>query len=1549
MRRSSRNSTSMRASAASALADLAARKASGTTRTADYEVDEADDVFEKVDEQTYAAIAAQRRKEARDFIATGDDDQADEDGGAAMEVEFEMEDDFSVMNQDRDRKRKRTSAPRLSNRSIAPTKRVSSSFFNSFHAAPKANIVEEAEDGANGVIDTSMLDAEHAKEFSTRKAARRKRKMAVQRSVGDLLFDDPNIAPTDDPSQIPIPAAPPVLLDPENDYAAPPPSVKPVSTALQPVPSPSKPPVIPSPTPKVEPVSNPILEDSLDADVLMAAADAAVNRRGPTSAPSVPRLMPYVVPPSNQATSVFPTIPANAPLARDNAGNIMMFWTDAHDIRVNGGQHLYIFGKVPVHHLDSGVFASICVHVQGMERIMYVLPRKKRLDDKRKPTLEPVKVVPDVHAEVTSALLGKSVGKATSLGGLRSGSNLPTAIKAKKVMRSCPFADDFAPREPTEYLKVKIPYSNMNKLQPDSSGSTYSRVFGTRTSASEAFCMKRKLKGPAWISLSNATPLQNNVTHAKFAFSIPNPTDVTISTELVNRDAPPLSTLCVNIKTILNAKSGAHELVMISGIFIREVPLSGPLQDGALEPGGPVGTRDFVIVRPPDGKSVPFGFTDRARSMLARGGGLEVMPNEPALLNNFLTKVLRFDPDVIVGHDILGFGLDVLLARMSVRRSREWSRLGRLIQRRDLTQVVKNNSSAQWFKSEAVAGRLVLDTYSHAKELLFREKDYSLSALSQSVLASAGGQAVVLPPSTDVSIIANAFESTDSLCRLVSECSMEARTAGRLAAHLSVLPLTRQLTCISGNLWSHTMRGARAERIEYLLCHEFKLIGSKRVGAIGKAGDIEGKLLLPDKLSKADRSKIADEVERQRVAASPPAAPNTEYGYGGGAGDERREKASKAAQSGKPKSSRRKPQYSGGLVLEPRRGFYDRYVLQLDFNSLYPSIIQEFNICFTTLHLNRGGSNGDKAKIVKVEDKGDDGDGSGDASTAPDGIEKNESILSPPSGGILEGVLPRVLRRLVEQRRQVKKMLKEERQRAGKESLRAQQLDIRQLAIKLTANSLYGCLGFEGSRFFARPLAEMVTCQGRDTLQKTVDVAREDFNAQVIYGDTDSLFVYTGLEDIALVRKLGMELKRDVNKKYKTLEIEIDAIYKKMLLLKKKKYAALKVVDPTNPDQVVREVKGLDLVRHDWCDLSHDASEHFLTQIFRGCAANVDDAVGNILSFLSELAAKVSNNQISLSKYVITRALTKRPQDYPDGTSLPHVTVANRLISEQGKRIKPGDYIKYVVCVPAESKTSSSSGNVSARSYHPEEVVASKGKLVIDVKYYLENQVLPPIMRLCEPIESIEASRVAVSLGLDGRRYERKEDGGEDGNYLALGPQSAAERFRDVDPMMMKCDRCGAQNELTGVVFASGKAVKASGLECVKCLGRFGFGALTNAVTLTLRGWISKYYTTPLHVNGDDGRRCRETRDIGLGGNSAQAKRRFDEAWLYKQLRYAHFVMDVGGRWGEICKDEERKLPVASTDAKVYESLLDKVDRVFDANAYRFIDVSQFLVTLSLS
>lgn len=62
----------------------------------------------------------------------------------------------------------------------------------------------------------------------------------------------------------------------------------------------------------------------------------------------------------------------------------------------------------------------------------------------------------------------------------------------------------------------------------------------------------------------------------------------------------------------------------------------------------------------------------------------------------------------------------------------------------------------------------------------------------------------------------------------------------------------------------------------------------------------------------------------------------------------------------------------------------------------------------------------------------------------------------------------------MERRRQVKQLMK-----GTSSSDLLQQYDIRQKALKLTANSMYGCLGFRNSRFYAKPLAALVTGKGR--------------------------------------------------------------------------------------------------------------------------------------------------------------------------------------------------------------------------------------------------------------------------------------------------------------------------------------------------------------------------------------------------------------------------------------------------------------------------------------
>ena len=145
---------------------------------------------------------------------------------------------------------------------------------------------------------------------------------------------------------------------------------------------------------------------------------------------------------------------------------------------------------------------------------------------------------------------------------------------------------------------------------------------------------------------------------------------------------------------------------------------------------------------------------------------------------------------------------------------------------------------------------------------------------------------------------------------------------------------------------------------------------------------------------------------------------------------------------------------------------------------------------------------------------------------------------------------------------------------------------------------MYGCLGFSSSRFHAKAIAALITRTGRETLLKTKDIAEQKLGFNVIYGDTDSIMINSGTANLKDSIEMGQRLKNEINVLYKCLEIEIDGVFKTMLLLKKKKYAALKIDDfMAEGQKLTKEMKGLDMVRRDWCPLSKQVGNFVLDLI----------------------------------------------------------------------------------------------------------------------------------------------------------------------------------------------------------------------------------------------------------------------------------------------------------------------------------------------------------------
>ncbi|KAI4466477.1 dna polymerase alpha catalytic subunit [Holotrichia oblita] len=938
-----------------------------------------------------------------------------------------------------------------------------------------------------------------------------------------------------------------------------------------------------------------------------------------------------------------------------------------------------------------------CVAVRNIDRKIFLLPRQFHRSD-------PSKLVTllDVYHE-----FNKNVSNNLKINN----------FKSKKTEKNYAFDPDIPTH--SEYLEVR--YSAKSPIIPQEfqSGDTYLTIFGLNTSYLEIVLIEQKIRGPCWLEVVDPEPVSNPVSWCKLEVNCTKTSKLHIVDSTKALPPPPLVVLSVNLRTIVgHGKYGVkNEIVMLSGLVQNKYCIDKQIPKPPFQ-------QHFCVLACPDNMGLPLDIHDALKSY--KGTKVQRMNNEKALLNYFIMQFSNIDPDLIVGHDMQGYQLDLICSRLRHHNANSFGKLSRL-RRSEFPPKGR-------FERELFCGRLVCDIKVSAKELI-RSRSFDLDALCRKVLKLKEGQRVDL----EAEDVPRMFGTSRDIIKLITITMQDAAFILQMMYELNVIPLALQITNIAGNVMSRTLLGGRSERNEYLLLHAFS----------------EKDYLVPDKVYDRNVNGGDDKVI---------------------------------------KGKRKKATYSGGLVLDPKIGFYDKLILLMDFNSLYPSIIQEYNVCFTT--------------IQHSPDRGCD-------------FSRDKTKTS--------AILPAEIRKLVESRRNVKSLMKN----VDVSSELYMQYNIRQMALKLTANSMYGCLGFANSRFFAKEIAAFVTQKGREILTNTKD-AVEKMNFEVIYGDTDSIMINTNSLDYDDVFKIGGKIKQEINRLYRQVELDIDGVFKYLLLLKKKKYAAVSVTKSKSGElKFAQEHKGLDIVRRDWSQLSAECGKAVLNCILS--SDNLEDKIENVREHLTRVKTDLNSNSVPLTLLTIAKQLTKNPKEYAAKNALPHVQVALRYNQKGGKQLQNGDTVHYIIC------DDGSAANVPAtqRAYHIEELKTSGDVLKVDIKYYLSQQIYPVISRLCEPIPGLDGYQIATWLGVDAATASKKPKQVNDDEDIQYND---AIKYRKCDPFIFVCFACKSPNKVSEFAYNGYLFLN----KCVntRCSDRpiEHLGYVANQLTLSIRNYIKKFY-----------------------------------------------------------------------------------------------------------
>lgn len=206
--------------------------------------------------------------------------------------------------------------------------------------------------------------------------------------------------------------------------------------------------------------------------------------------------------------------------------------------------------------------------------------------------------------------------------------------------------------------------------------------------------------------------------HCPYSVVVNDPKDITTCNIQPARPSPPLVIAALDLKTILS--DGKLNEIIVSSIVCHEcVEIDGPT------PNVKAGYRSMTIIRKLDVNLILVA------PEIAKEQNIQRVNDERSLLTVLLGKLKSLDPDIIIGHNFIGFDLDVLLHRCQALGIKQWSQLGRLKKTvmPKLQKGAGGMGDSDFAERSIMIGRIVVDTYIGAREFMTKEKSFGLTDL----------------------------------------------------------------------------------------------------------------------------------------------------------------------------------------------------------------------------------------------------------------------------------------------------------------------------------------------------------------------------------------------------------------------------------------------------------------------------------------------------------------------------------------------------------------------------------------------------------------------------------------------------------------------------------------------------------------------------------------------------------------------------------------------------------------------------------------------------